>query len=231
MNPKHKVCIKVNKVYDWVSRQVDLPLQSISGDDFNDLFDCYYSGPTPIDDVCAYLAGKTYETVCSLVPGSLLVQEMKQHGGRQEVTVTLPNREKVKLEKVKVLVKGLVDVSIVDDANQTLCRSNEPIQFVTVQTFFLCAPEGTNLHAKVTNFFCNAETICSGPFQQVDISMALCLDVQMEAEVKLEIEAAFCKPREELDVALSDIICDDVKFPPQCPSVFPGKKHSHKQTN
>lgn len=227
MNPKHKVCIKVNKVYDWVSRQVDLPLQSISGDDFNDLFDCTGSDPTPADDVCAFLSGKKFETVCKLVPDSLFVQEMNQNGGRQQVTVTLPNREKVKLEKVKVLVKGLVDITIVDEANHVLCRANEPIQFVTVQTFFLCAPEGTMLHAHVVNFLCNAETICAGPFQQLDVSISLCLDVQMEAEVKLEIEAEFCKPREELNVNLSDIACEDVKFPPQCPSVFPGK-HSHK---
>ncbi|WP_227939408.1 hypothetical protein [Alkalihalobacillus deserti] len=217
---KHKVCIKVPKVYDWVTRQVDLPLMSFNGDELNNIFDCVTNGFTPPEDLCEFLEAHPGFTVhCDLIEDSILCQEIRQHNGRQPVTVTLPTGETVTLEKVKVLVKGLVQVVIRDANEQIICKT-EPIQFATAQTFFLCAPEGTEVQCHITYFQCDADVICDDNFQQLDISILLCLDVQMEAPVKLEIEAAICKPRQELPV--EDVLCPVDVFPPQCPEIFPG---------
>lgn len=215
---KHKVCIRVPKVFDWVARQVDLPLISFNDEELDDLFDCI--GATPTDDLCAFLNNFPGFTVqCRLRPDSLLCQEIRQPTGRHEISVTLPSKEVVELEKVKVLLKGLLDVDILDANGNVICRA-EPIQFATAQVFFLCAPEGTEVDCHVTEFQCDADIVCTDDFQQLDISIVLCLDVQMEADVKLEIEAEYCKPRKELPI--SDILCPEDRFPPQCPLVFPG---------
>ncbi|WP_096199121.1 hypothetical protein [Bacillus sp. FJAT-45350] len=218
---KHKVCIKVPKVYDWVQRQVDLPLMSFDGGDMDDLFDNLNNNNDYDTEVCKFLQKHPgFQVHCNLVEDSIYTQEIKQHPKRQDIDVTLPNGDNVTLQKVKVLVKGLVEVTITDAHGKVLAVSDE-IPFATAQTFFLCAPEGTDLHAKVTYFQCDSDIICTDDFEQLDISILICLDVQMEADVKLEVEAAICKPRQELPI--EDVVCPTEKFPPQCPEIFPGK--------
>ncbi|WLR42970.1 hypothetical protein LC087_01755 [Bacillus carboniphilus] len=232
---RHKVCIRVPKVYDWVNRQVDIPLISINK--LSELgFDCQGvtgSATGCPEDPCEIFHYIDFEVKCFLTdslgnpvdpskPGALTVVEIVQPEGRQEVSVTLPNGKTIILEKVKVLVKGFVVVEICDLFGNKLCIS-DPISFATAQTFFLCAPNGTNVNAEITFFECDASLICSDDtFQQVDISITLCLDVQMEANVKLEIEARFCKPRSEIDTVG---LCPVEGFPPQCPELFPPNTH------
>jgi hypothetical protein len=97
---------------------------------------------------------------------------------------------------------------------------SDAIPFATVQTFFLCAPPGTTLNSHVSFFESDANMICDNTsFSQLDISIMICLDVQMEAQVKLEVEGKFCKPRRELPTTLT---CSAVQVPPQCPEIFPG---------
>lgn len=217
---KHKVCINAIKVYDWVTRQVEVPLITKNGDDLDDLFECKNKGFTPPEDLCEFLDQfPNYEVDCEIDPKSLRCREIKQPKGRQQVDVPLPSGETITLEKVKILVKGVIKVFILDN-NDVICRSEE-IPFSTAQTFFLCAPEGTRIVCKVTYDQCDADISCCEDYQQLDVSILLCLDVQAETDVKLEVEAAICKPRQEL--AAVDVVCP-VDFPPQCPEIFPAKK-------
>ncbi len=227
---KHKVCIKVPKVYDWVQRQVEVPLLSFEGEKLDDIFDL--NGNYEYDtELCEILADTDYTVHCHLIEDSILCKEIKQHPTRHDVDVTLPTGETITLQKVKVLLKGKVQVVIDIQNPGPNCKKHkivsEPINFQTVQTFFLCAPEGTDLKCKVTYFQCDADVICEldPHFEQLDVSILLCLDVQMETDVKLEVEAAICKPRQELPI--EDIVCPTDIFPPQCPEIFPahhGKK-------
>jgi hypothetical protein len=213
-NDTEKVCIKTRKVYDWVVRQVDVPLISISNDALCGIFKCNGSKKDP----CDVLTDSTEFTVnCTLNNDSLICQEIIQPGGRLPVTVTLPSGDDVTLEKVKILVKGTVTVTIVDATGAVVCTST-PIPFATAQTLLLCAPMGTILECHVTFFECDASLICTEDLSQLDVSITLCIDVQMEADVKLEIEARFCTPREEI---LAATLCPTNQFPPQCPEVFP----------
>jgi hypothetical protein len=230
LRDKENVCINVPKVYDWVTRQVDLPLISFTGDQLNDVnFDC--DGTTPFGNLCdtlcepfvvnCFVSNAAGQPVDPLKHGAIFCQEIVQPNGRHQVDVTLPSGETVTLEKVKVLVKGHVVVNVVD-AEGTECTS-EPIPFATAQTLFLCAPEGTELNCHISFFECDADLICTDQFEQLDVSITLCVEVQMEANVKLEIEAKICRPREELPI--SGIVCPERKFPPQCPEIFPAHNH------
>jgi len=219
---KEKVCIKARKVFDWVTRQVDLPVISKSDDNLKDFFKC---DGTTIEDICAFLDQQNdpndFTVLCKIDEDSIICQEIIQPEGRLNVTVTLPNGDEVTLQKVKVLVKGLANIFILDENDKVICKSKKPITFVTAQTFILCAPNGTDVECEVTFSECDASLICTDDFQQLDVSITLCLDVQVEADVKLEVEAKICKPREE-DIQAIDI-CPDKKFPPQCPEVFPAR--------
>ncbi|WP_243292910.1 hypothetical protein [Bacillus sp. FJAT-47783] len=215
-----KVCIKTRKVFDWVTRQVDLPLISKSGSDLNHFFICHGHDH---DDISQFLDehkhSGPFTVTCDVIDDSVTCEEIPQPGGRLDVTVTLPNGDEVTLQKVKVIVKGKVNVDILDGNDNVICRSKYPIPFVTAQTFILCAPEGTDIDCEVTFDECDAVLMVSHDMKQLDISITLCLDVQVEADVKLEVEARFCKPRDE-DIAGIDI-CPAPKFPPQCPEIFP----------
>ncbi|ABO66107.1 MULTISPECIES: hypothetical protein [Geobacillus] len=230
---KEKVCIRTRKIYDWVTRQVDVPLRSFSGDDLETIFpsaNCPRQGT-----ICEFLASQSadpqsFTIRCFLSDAegnpidptvdhdALICQEITQSNGRQPVNVTLPSGETVTLQKVKALVKGHVVVQIVSPTGTVICES-APIPFATAQTFILCAPEGTQLNCHISFFECDTSLVCTDNFNQLDVSITLCLEVQMEADVKIEVEARFCQPREELAEGVT--LCPTKKFPPQCPDVFP----------
>jgi hypothetical protein len=228
---KEKVCIKTRKVFDWVTRPVELPLISVNDDELDKIFDC--DGKT--DDICRFLKkqGHTRDVTVNcflsdkdgdrIDPNekskSFLCMEISPLDKRQDVKVNLPNGDEVTLQKVKVLVKGFVTVELLDANDMVICES-KPIPFATAQTFILCAPEGTELDCHVNFFECDATLVCTDVFSQLDVSISFCLDIQMEADVKLEVEAKICKPREELTEAIN--ACDNNnKFPQQCPEIFP----------
>ncbi|KMY61023.1 hypothetical protein TGS27_1047 [Geobacillus stearothermophilus] len=227
-----RVCIRTRKIYDWVTRQIDVPLKSFSGDDLETIFP---SDTCPGDGtICDFLAAQNMDPQnfairCFLTDAAgnpidpvvdqdaLICQEIMQPNGRQPVNVTLPSGETVTLQKVKALVKGHVVVQIVSPTGTVICQS-APIPFATAQTFILCAPEGTQLNCHISFFECDTSLVCTDNFTQLDVSITLCLEVQVEADVKIEVEARFCQPREELAEAT---LCPTTKFPPQCPDVFP----------
>jgi hypothetical protein len=227
------LCIKVNKVYDWVTRQADVPLLSFNVGDLgtNVIFDC----PTVTginEDPCAVLGGNlTVECfptdedgnpIDPLSPGAILCQEIPQPEGRSSGQFQLPDGTTVILQKVKVLKKGFIVVRVTNPQGES-CQTL-PIPWAVSEKFFLCAPPGTFLQCEITDFECDANLICrpaaspgTSTFQQLDISINLCQNIQMEALVKLEITADFCQPRPDMP-----FVCPPLAFPPQCPTVFPG---------
>ena len=232
---KEKVCIKTRKVFDWVTRQVDVPLKSFSNADLEAIFpettcptqgqticDFFTSNGFNADDftIRCFLTDEAGNKIDPVVDNNALIcQEIIQPYGRQPVQVTLPTGDKVTLQRVKVLVKGHVVVQILNGMGNVVCQS-APIPFATAQTFILCAPEGTMLECHISFFECDASLVCTENFAQLDVSITLCLEVQIEADVKIEVEARICKPREEISEAS---VCPIDKFPPQCPEVFPAR--------
>ncbi|OLO35868.1 hypothetical protein BTR23_16090 [Alkalihalophilus pseudofirmus] len=229
---KETLCIKVPKVYDWVTRQADVPLQSFTGPEALKKLNFSCNGHDCVDP-CAALADMgalTIECILTdsegnpvnpLTPGAILCKEIPQHHGRQDVELTLHNGEIITLQRVKVLKKGYYIVQIKNAAGTIVCTS-DPQHFAVAEKFFLCAPEGTYLQCEITDFECDVNLICKEDeegdpvFQQIDVSINMCQNIQMEAIVKLEISADFCQPRPEVPFT-----CPPLSFPPQCPEIFP----------
>lgn len=159
--------------------------------------------------------------MCRVLDYKFYTKEVTDPYNRTQVDVVMPNGEEVVLEKVKVLVKVFIEVDIFDETGKHLCTSCEPLEFTTIQTYYLCAPEGTEVCAFITAGQTDAEIIIEEDCDvQLDMSFSFCLDVHVLADVLLEIEAAYCKPRLEFPIA--DVLCHENKFPPQCPVLFPG---------
>ncbi len=232
------LCIRANKVYDWVTRQAEV---NLTFTDYCDLgFDCNddnmpcaensHVSPTS-EDPCMVLDGhltvecfptdKWGNPVDPTAPHAISCEEIPQPEGRQSSQFQLPDGSTVTLQKVKVLKKGYVRVKVTNHHGD--CCVSDPIHWCITEKFFLCAPPGTFLECEVTDFECEANLICKPncedngyQFQQLDISIIICQSVQMEAKVKIELTADFCQPRQDLP-----FVCPPLAFPPQCPTIFP----------
>jgi hypothetical protein len=147
--------------------------------------------------------------------GSILCNEIPQPGGRQNVSVVLPSMETVTLQKVKIAKEGFVTVQAI---GITEVITVAIVPFFVAEKFFLCAPPGTVVKCHITEFECDSLIRCdaNGNLEQVDISITVCQEIQMEAPVKIEIAATTCEPRAEIQVS-----CLPVVFPESCPMVFP----------
>ena len=51
--------------------------------------------------------------------------------------------------------------------------------------------------------------------------VVICQDLQVETQVKLEVLARFCEPRDNTIGCGAGFNCEPLIFPPQCPQIFP----------
>ncbi|WP_209125412.1 hypothetical protein [Alkalihalobacillus sp. BA299] len=218
------LCIRVNKVYDWVTRQIEVSRSFEGFTGLNQLnFDCNdITGITGMDaDPClfgttatCFLSDQAGNRIDFTDPNAITCEEIAQ---REDVTVTLPSGQTTTLQKVKLIASGFFVVEIRDDNNQVVCVSDPQPFSSRPQHFILCAPQGTTVVCDLSTFSCEATLMCdNSTFVSLDVVIDFCLNVQMEAPVKIKITAEFCQPREELPVT-----CPGVTPPPQCPQVFP----------
>ncbi|MGP4069441.1 hypothetical protein [Halobacillus sp. B29] len=153
--------------------------------------------------VC-YLTDELGETVESIT--------CRESGSREDVTVTLSG-ESVVLQRVSLINQGFVVVEISND--ETTCIT-DPIPFCFVETLLLCAPDGTDIECKVTEFDCQACVNCqNGEFQSLDIFFDVCLSVQTVVDTVFELPISFCVPRKEIEQPPCTF-----KIPDQCSTIF-----------
>ncbi len=223
---QHTLCIKVPKVYDWVTRQVDIPIQSFVGE--AGLSTLNFEGPTgivinPCEELSSdgelsiqcIITDVNGNPVNPLTKNAIYCSEIPQKGGRQNVKFMMPEGETITLQKVKVLKKGHFVVRVENSRGKSFTSIPQP--FAVVEKFYLCAPEGTYLHCEITDFDCDATIICTDhSFEQIDVSINLCQNIQTEAIIKLQVEADYCQPRQELIFS-----CPPLYVPPQCSEIFP----------
>jgi hypothetical protein len=232
------LCIRVQKVYDWVTRQTDVPIMVITPTisapfgpfNFNPCVTAAGAGiPTPV--VNCYLSDAAGNPINL---SNIDCREIPQPGGvRENVTVNV-NGVPITLQKVKVAKQGFVSIQVINPQNKQVIASTAGIPWSVSEKFFLCAPSGTTLNCTITKFECDALLICTTPpsgaptFSELKISISMCQDIQMEAEVKLQLQMiaevtvevpvapTLCTPRAEIPFT-----CPPGSFPAQCPDVFP----------
>ncbi|OLO35867.1 hypothetical protein BTR23_16085 [Alkalihalophilus pseudofirmus] len=229
---QEELCIRVPKVYDWVTRQADIEKTFKGTQGLADLeFECN-NGFTPEADPCFILNGANdhnnlgvncdhLNVDCIITdafghpvdpeaPGGIICKEITDPRNRESVSVNLDG-ESTTLQKVKVLKKGFFVIRV-SNGNEIICTS-APQSFSTVEKFFLCAPPGTKLQCEISHFQCEAVLCCreDDTFSQLVVHINMCQNIQMEAQVKLQITADFCQPRQEIPFD-----CPAPQIPQQC---------------
>ncbi|GIM46468.1 hypothetical protein DNHGIG_20170 [Collibacillus ludicampi] len=100
----------------------------------------------------------------------------------------------------------------------------EPVVVTFNEDVALCLPDplgNENIVCRILDVLCNAKLV---PFDQsILLNITLCKEIQVEADVKLQVPARFCSPRRLISCVVPTMspTCPPFLFPPQCPSLFP----------
>lgn len=195
------LCVNVDKVYDWILNQSSFNL----------------AGPAvvfPVTVPCG--AGIQISSVtCDITQVSAT-----EIGTRTNRTFVINGAEvtlqRVNIEKVVEIVVTVVGVTLATGVPFTIVST--PFTQTISESFFLCAPEGTEVHVTITDVECAVGSHCTaaGAFVVDNINALICQSIQVTAPVTIELTASFCAPRENIIAA-----CPAPTVPPQCPVLFP----------
>ncbi len=209
---QENLCINTDKVYDWIIEEGFGSTTLLA----SNLPVALPAGATNVQVNCIL----TDATGTPLpINTELDVTEVAPREDRQFVVDGTPvTLQRVTFRKTVYIV---LEVTGVDPAtgSQFLITSNPFPPFNFLETAFLCAPEGTSLVVRISDFSC--QTVINrndaGDITSFGVSITVCQSIQTIAPVTIEVAAEFCTPREQITEA-----CTNPTIPPQCPTVFPG---------
>jgi hypothetical protein len=163
-------------------------------------------------------------------PFPLKSKQQPSHSLEFSCTVVSIRRENIIINGRSVTV-GIVRfvfgaelrISILADG-KLLCEFPVTIQFD--DEVVLCLPEPldeSNIVCRIIAIECtpNAHVLLGG---MVELEIVICKDIQVEAEIKLEVLGKFCSPRPAnipVPTTTPSFRCPPFVFPPQCPAIFP----------
>lgn len=207
-------CIRVTKVYDWTlsqtqdQRNIAPPLDCVQP-----ITDAIASGQLVTVTCTASTPHLTIPIVPTPAPSFCPPDELCcLEIGREDVTLVDGTQAHL------VAIVSSIPLHFVVSANGTvICEFDSHVK--VFQKDVLCAPQGTSILCRVTQIVCDAVLLNEC---QIAVNVSICKEIQVEAEVKLEVIAEFCRPRAAISPDLLPLPCPPVgQFPPQCPSIFP----------
>ncbi|GIO04831.1 hypothetical protein J31TS6_08590 [Brevibacillus reuszeri] len=206
-NNLQEECIRVNKVYDWVVLANSYRNKIAIPDDCRALVDAAIRAGQDISFSC--VEPVTPAPTCSVV------------GIRRETIVV--GGTTVRVGVVHFVFGATVQLTVFADGTP-LCTFTTTVQFD--QEVVLCLPEPLgedNIVCRISAIECSPTgSVLLGGMVQLDV--IICVEIQVEAEVKLEVLAKFCSPRPNTIPVPSptpSFRCPPITFPPQCPPIFP----------
>ncbi|KQL47263.1 hypothetical protein AN963_15490 [Brevibacillus choshinensis] len=213
-------CIRVQKVYDWViaanrdRNKVPIP------DDCRPLVDAAIRAGQNITIQCVEpIVPPTFPLIPKPQPTHSLDFSCTVIGIRRENLIV--NGNIVRVGIVRFLFGATLLIRVF--ANGTLlCEFPATIQFD--DDIVLCLPEPldeSNILCRITAVECTpiGNVLLGG---MIDLEVIICKEIQVEAELKLEVLAKFCRPRPIIPVPppTPSFICPPITFPPQCPDII-----------
>jgi hypothetical protein len=221
-------CIRVQKVYDWVTDALSVSKTVRFTQEEIKRIEKAMEDPSrrPLRIVC-----KTPKTP-PLFPLNQDEEGNKCHsesficeqvGEKRDVTVST-NGGFADAQLVELLFSTDVKVQVVDRHGHVV--TDIGVNASVFESFVLCYPDGTDLFCKVTKIFCripSGTVLLNSPApESFTLDITFCIDIQVEAEVKLEVFAKFCSPRDN-DLIAPDVAdqCPPIQFPQQCPDIYP----------
>ncbi|WP_156965163.1 BMQ_0737 family morphogenetic spore coat protein [Pontibacillus litoralis] len=224
---KTKECIDAQKVYDWVVKEESDKLVGVDGWKFMK-WD---------HDPCANDTGPFFDVECCISTGertnSKCFEDPKSP--RQDVYVTMPDGKKQTLQLVTIIKKVEVVLSFKRKKPgygiEHYCAT-KVIQFPPEQ-LLLCAPEGTDVVCTIlpsSQCFAFNEKCVTNEEKgfQIDLKLEVCQSIQVQANVKIEVDAKRCEPREILPLSAA---CHDGIQAEECKDVFPNREGKCDEEN
>jgi hypothetical protein len=223
-NNLQEECIRVQKVYDWVvfanrdRNKVPIP------DDCRPLVDAAIRAGQDITIQCVEpIVPPPFPLIPKPQPTISPEFSCRVIGIRRETIVV--GGAVVRVGVVRFLFGATVLLRIFADGT-FLCEFPATIQFD--DEVVLCLPEPldeSNILCRITAIECMpiGSVLLGG---MVELEITICKEIQVEAEVKLEVLAKFCAPRpNDIPVPTPSpgpgFRCPPIVFPPQCPTIFP----------
>lgn len=221
-NDLQEECIRVQKVYDWV----------VSANRYQNKIQIPSDCLEQVNQAIQAGQNITVQCVEPVVPPTfpLIPKPQPTQGPEFYCRIVSIRRENmliggnvVRVGIVRFLFSATVLIRIFADGT-LLCEFPVTVQFD--EEIVLCLPEPldeNNILCRITAIECTPlEPILGG---QILLDVAICKEIQVEAEVKLEVLAKFCQPRpNDIPVptpAPSAFQCPPIVFPAQCPEIFP----------
>ena len=218
-NNVQEECIRVPKVYDWVFDAITtddgivLPPECAAAVEAEVL-----AGRTPLDVTCEVpdvggffpLNPDTDENALCTVSSRIERRKMIVNGEEREVAI------------VKVIFTIRPLITITNNVGTVICSFRPTIS--VSRRLVVCAPEpftSDNVFCRIISLCCDTNFIETGvPDLGLQVMLDICFEVQVEAEVKLEVLARFCFPRENDIEIPTNGVCPAFEWPEQC-NFFP----------
>ena len=199
------ICINVEKVYDWVVKDMSFEFTPTSPITFPGL------------PGTAVVAGA--QVTCKVVPAAVNPVVIMN---RENRTFTIDGTS-VYLQQLMIQKNFTVTICITL-ANGTTYTSNG-FDISRCENVVMCAPKGTNVDVTYTDldcFVCSTGPLTIDPttgaitFENLSLSIAVCQSIQSTFPVTVEFLADYCEPRADLPFA-----CAPASRPNNCAVVFP----------
>ena len=210
------LCINTEKVYDWILEEATssqtIPVSRLGIPAAILAVICNPAAHTTINCILTDSMGRALP-----LNSEITVTELGPRIDRQfEVDGALVTLQRVSFTKTVFIVLEFSGVT--PATGVPFIFTTEPIPFTITETAFLCAPPGTTLVVRLTDFECQTVLNCAaGALVSVGVTLLTCQSIQTVTPVTLELTADFCAPRETLIES-----CPTPLIPPQCPVIFPG---------
>lgn len=204
------ICINVEKVYDWVMKDMSFELTPTSPISFPGLPDG--------------LNLDTAIVTCQVIPN---VTNPVVVLNREDRTFSIDGTS-VCLQQLTLQKHFTVTICLtVPAGNGNLTETtftSLPFNISRCEHVVMCAPKGTNVDVTYTDldcFVCSTGTITNEgetfvTFDNLTISIAVCQSIQSTFPVTVEFTAEYCEPRADLPFS-----CPPAGRPNNCSVIFP----------
>jgi hypothetical protein len=215
-NNVQEECIRVSKVYDWVfdaistDTGITLPPECAAA-----VALAVEEGRTPLDVTCEVPDVGGFFPLDPPDTGGNALCTVSSRIERREIPVNGTITE-VAIVKVIFTIRPLV--TILDSTGAIICQFRPTIS--ESRRLVVCAPEpftSANVFCRLIQLECETNFIETGdPDLGLQLMLDICFEIQVEADVKLEVLAKFCFPRPN-DIELpTNGVCPEFEWPAQC---------------
>lgn len=201
-------CINVQKIYDWVLINADeiktIPIPEENLDLINAALDA--GAQLQVTGEITLPEG-VVTSIVSIVRRFVVIDGVEVEVGCAQILKTVT---------IDITV---TDVSTAEPTVVTTFTATTQL----IERAGICFPQpftadNVTIHVRSATALTLSDVPIDGNFL---FEVVVCQDLQVETQVKLEVLARFCEPRDNTIVCGTGIICEPPTFPPQCPQIFP----------